>query len=52
VNKYLTAITLLMVLAFFSCKENSTEPKQEEFVEHALVLINKNLTFTMGNSWG
>lgn len=51
-NKYSIAIYLLIVLAVISCKDNPTEPKQEEFLEHALVLINKDLTFTMGNSWG
>jgi formylglycine-generating enzyme required for sulfatase activity len=51
-NKYSIAIYLLIILAVISCKENPTEPKQEEFIKHALVLIDKDLTFTMGNSWG
>ena len=51
-NKYSIAVLLLVVLAFLSCKDNPTTPEPINISIPKLILIDKDLTFTMGNSWG
>jgi formylglycine-generating enzyme required for sulfatase activity len=51
-KKYLIVVLLLVVLSLLSCKDDPTGPEQINSFISELVTINKDLTFTMGNSWG
>ncbi|MGD8779921.1 MAG: SUMF1/EgtB/PvdO family nonheme iron enzyme [Ignavibacteria bacterium] len=43
---------LLIIIALLSCDEEPTEPEQLDDFIPELILIDNDLTFTMGNSWG
>ncbi|MBU0560201.1 MAG: formylglycine-generating enzyme family protein [Bacteroidetes bacterium] len=51
-SKNSIAILLFIILTGISCKDNPTAPEQNNIMIPELILINKDLTFTMGNSWG
>ena len=51
-KKYSIAALLIIVLTLSSCKDKITGPEQLDILLPELVSINKDLTFTIGNSWG
>ncbi len=51
-SKNSIAILLFIILTVISCKDNPTASEQNNIMIPEFVLINKDLTFTMGNSWG